>query len=466
MPKLISPDSLDSADVEKLVTFFDTQTRDGHYFWPKNKTYCFADNVEFRFSHDVIQRQSKKGGVRYEFISLSKVGGGTEGLVFDVERSLEIQEHDFIFRQKNRVIKSEKKEKLALNGYRLMTLANHLGAKQPVYANGRYYTVMRKAAGRELFDLLQDDLKGVRVLTSWKRILLAQLLLEAMDEQVVKKGIIHRDIKCENTHVYEVEYWLVSMGTDPLSCPFESIALRLLRDNGIIFFNDELYYANKTKKSVTRIAMTDSNRDAYQQLLSKTRASFWLAEDLQLKLIADIGLPLFQIKLLDYSLGGTMSECLPGCFGTPGYIAPEMLDGSDSGKDPGVDVYAMGIILAQLFHAYIMAPAKDTLEAHHNAALVACRLPELFLGLLGPNSADRDIIRSTLAAMLNPCPADRISLKEARQRFAQLGLPVSTPQASASSSSSGSGAGYSAAFFQKESDEKTPDSKQNFPHIQ
>ncbi|MDR3501838.1 MAG: protein kinase family protein [Legionella sp.] len=221
MPQIINPKTLSPQNAEKLYVFFDGQFQKGIYAWSNGSIYSFADGSDFVFSSNVIMRLPKEGktGVRYEFVSDRLLGKGTYGCVYEVEGTFRINKTSFRFKEhgqngKSRAVKIQSHnfhhpEHTAWEEYHLSKRASHLAVKQPVFAGGESYTVMRELKGRELYAILQDDLSGKNILTLEKRIELTKALLKALKEQVIDKKIIHRDIKPENI--------LVDMSTFPIS---------------------------------------------------------------------------------------------------------------------------------------------------------------------------------------------------------------------------------------------------------
>lgn len=212
MPKLDNPANLTEQDKTVLFTFFAEQAREGRKVWHKDRAYPLTDGTSIEFANKVVQRSRKDPtqGVRYEFISNKRLGSGAFGSVYEVAGTLALEPDDCRYKVaghngKSRVVKIQHHSKQfpferSVSEYSLTNRASHLAVKPPTYEVKRRdsYTVMRKIAGKELFDFLDADREGVKVLTSQQRIAITKAVLKALKEQVIDKGIVHRDIKSEN----------------------------------------------------------------------------------------------------------------------------------------------------------------------------------------------------------------------------------------------------------------------------
>ncbi|MCL9687995.1 protein kinase family protein, partial [Legionella sp. EUR-108] len=209
--------------VKQLLEFFDSQAILGIKSWAKDVIYTFADGTEFHFKHDVFQRARKvtHEGVRYEVISnKALLGEGGFGKIRRVKGTVALDaEQELIqFKQqgsdgKRRVVKVQEHSKYSnpledyTRGLEFAKRAGHLAIKEPTVVDNATimtqtsYTVMDQINGRDLFDVINDDLQGLDVLSTQERIELARALLWALKEQVTDRGIIHRDIKPENIMV-------------------------------------------------------------------------------------------------------------------------------------------------------------------------------------------------------------------------------------------------------------------------
>lgn len=219
MPKLINPNKLTNQEATDLYLFLESQRQISVAVWKKNTVYSIS-NIKYQFSHDVVQRARKDGktGFRYEFISDRVLGKGTYGRVFDVEGRLALDQNKLTYTRygyegkknqgkKYRVVKVqsprenkelESERKRVEEEYQLSIKAGHLGIKKPTFRGETSYTVMKKLPGKELYKIMVDDYRGITVLSLRKRLNLTKALLKALNDQVIKQGIIHRDIKCEN----------------------------------------------------------------------------------------------------------------------------------------------------------------------------------------------------------------------------------------------------------------------------
>lgn len=208
---------------KELFTFFNAQSQLGIKVWKKNTPYRFADGTQFALQHDVFQRERKEGhpGVRYEVMSNSlPLGKGHFGKIIIIEGTLVLDADSFRCKKrgenKTRVVKVqfhsvyENPLSQLQFEYELTKRANHLAVKKPTLAtNSSFsivshtsYTVMKEIFGRQLLDILNDDIEGIHVLSLKQRFELSNALLHALNVQVTSNGIVHRDIKPENILVH------------------------------------------------------------------------------------------------------------------------------------------------------------------------------------------------------------------------------------------------------------------------
>lgn len=234
MTKILNPQYITSTDAKKLLKFFDDQAKLGIHVWQKGQIYTFRDSTTFQFTQDVVQRKRKEGkiGFRYEFISDKKLGKGNFGTVFEIAGTLALEPHKIHYKQagyhdKTRVVKIQTHDpyqfpvEKAITEYELTKKATHLAVKEPTIQDIRSYSVMKKIKGRELFDVITDDLDGTHPLTIQQRIDLTQALVNALKKQVTDKGIIHRDLKGENIFV---DF------TDPIAATIFDFGLSVVAD--------------------------------------------------------------------------------------------------------------------------------------------------------------------------------------------------------------------------------------------
>ncbi|WP_010655123.1 serine hydrolase domain-containing protein [Fluoribacter dumoffii] len=81
---------------------------------------------------------------------------------------------------------------------------------------------------------------------------------------------------------------LIKMTTDPSQASFDCIAGLLENRNAVILFNDALFYADKTSRTVHKIELTESNQDDFNRLKAQFTESYKLAEGSELKLITSV----------------------------------------------------------------------------------------------------------------------------------------------------------------------------------
>ncbi|CAM2771475.1 serine hydrolase domain-containing protein [Legionella worsleiensis] len=81
---------------------------------------------------------------------------------------------------------------------------------------------------------------------------------------------------------------LIKMTTDPSQFSFDCIESLLEDRNAVILFNDVLFYADQTSRTVNKIELTESNQDDFNRLKAKCTESYKLAEGNELKLITSV----------------------------------------------------------------------------------------------------------------------------------------------------------------------------------
>jgi len=437
---LISPDNLNSAYAEQLVRFFETQSQEGVRLWEPDEIYCFSDGQRFRFSHLILQRHCVKnpGNVRYEFINDIARGAGTFGVVLDIANTLVIKPHDAFFEQKPRVVKIEWQSDMVSTHYRLMKLAGHLKIYEPVQSEKSMFTVMERAPGHNLHEILIDHENKWDVLTPWKCLALFEALPAAVARQVTERGIVHRDLKLENIMAEALQFDLHLAKVDPATDTLESLfeQMRLKNNYAIFLFENSLFHLCRKDKSCRRIERTPGNQSDFDWLCKQiaSLAAFDMlpfkgqkCELTQLRTFRLLDISPYQIHVIDYALGSKLDEIVESVKGSIGYIAPEMYSPDRmsfclNASDPLLDVFSLGIILAILFEANMLPPAnknKDNeLEADkaeqtaYEYAWNASRLRGLFSDTIGLSlHADvKDKIRFALECMLQPHPARRWGL--------------------------------------------------------
>lgn len=206
MLQTINLKQLNGEETRHLFKFFENQATLGKKYWKKNKTYHFEDGTAFQFKNDVFRSVDKH--VRYRVISNKKeIGQGGMGTIRLLKGTLALNEKAF-FKKTNKknerlIVKIQQhNDKNTLDNlnqeYNFSKKAGHLAIKKPTIISkstkdSRSYTVMKKLPGRELYDILNDD-----ILTTKQRIELSKALLQALKKQASDKGIVHRDIKPEN----------------------------------------------------------------------------------------------------------------------------------------------------------------------------------------------------------------------------------------------------------------------------
>lgn len=246
MPKIIDHTVLSEDDAQKLFIFFESQSKLGIRIWDPKITYAFHDNTPFSFALKIIQRDRKEGkvGVRYEFIGDDKIGEGGTSMVYNVKATLAMigetclvkaygstrkEPHDMSKpSKKKRIIKvqvhtAEHPIDRVQSEYDMSKRSPHLAIKPPTIIGNTSYMVMTKLKGRVLFNILDEDYEGIKILSLANRLKLSTALLISLKEQVTDKGIIHGDIKGENI--------MIDMKANPMSVAIFDYGFSVPTDN-------------------------------------------------------------------------------------------------------------------------------------------------------------------------------------------------------------------------------------------
>ena len=235
MPRIIDPKTVSELDATNLFYFFQDEQKLGHKEWKTGDVYTFQDKSEFTFRYNVFQRAREgKEGVRYEFRSDCVIGKGMNGCrVYKIASTMAINEETMSVRfkhygskrsehegsskpaKKKRIVKVQQhiEESHPIGSvyreYELSKMAGHLSIKPPTIVGSTSYLVMKKVKGVELYDIVAKDLDLTAILTLEQRLELTQALLRVLKERVTDKGMIHRDVKCEN--------FIVDMESQPIA---------------------------------------------------------------------------------------------------------------------------------------------------------------------------------------------------------------------------------------------------------
>ena len=358
MPKVLGHTNISSEDAKKLFVFFESQSKHAIKIWKAGTTYTFHDNTSFSFRSTVIQRARKEGktGVRYEFISNRKIGGGCTSTIYRILSTLAIDETGFLFKNygsrreeplkemkssiKKRVVKvqrhvPEHPVSRAPREYVLANRAGYLAIKPPTIIEDTSYTVMKKLDGKDLSDIIDLDYKNIQALSIEQRLELSNVLLRALKYQVTDKGIIHGDIKGTNI--------MINMSQNPISV--------IIYDYGF------------------SVPTEDPGHDTSGSLV----------------------------------------------FAPPEIFVKGL-------KTPKIDVYSMARVIAMLWRIDLSSyETEDIHTAVYNASKV--NLDSLFRGIEGLSDANKQIIKSTLNAMLEADSTMRMSIEGAITEFAHIQHP-------------------------------------------
>ncbi|HRD69510.1 MAG TPA: serine hydrolase domain-containing protein [Legionella sp.] len=81
-------------------------------------------------------------------------------------------------------------------------------------------------------------------------------------------------------------FGLVKMSSDPTQCEFHKLGIGT--KDTLILFNDALYFANQTTKTVQKIPLTETNEATFKTLQKSCTESYKLADAKELELIGDL----------------------------------------------------------------------------------------------------------------------------------------------------------------------------------
>ncbi|STX27989.1 serine/threonine-protein kinase [Legionella beliardensis] len=201
---------LTAEKTQALYNFFQHQSQLGIKYWSRDKTYIF-NGTTYRFTNDIYQREGKNGLHRYEVVSNKELGNGSFGTVKLIKNTVTFANENAYFKKvskkdgSRRVVKIQNynladSDKFLEKEYQASRKASHLAIKQPVIIADEQISLirMKRLPGRELFSILHDANRKKRILTIPELVELSSALLKALKEQVIDKGIIHRDIKPGN----------------------------------------------------------------------------------------------------------------------------------------------------------------------------------------------------------------------------------------------------------------------------
>ncbi|ASQ47486.1 protein kinase domain-containing protein [Legionella clemsonensis] len=209
--KLINPVNPKKKHLPLLKALLE-QTSDNTQGWHESNYYQITykkKKIKVALTNTVIKRESKKGENRYEAIDSTPLGKGAYGIVYPVQVTMKFAEKELIIKEKpfgkRRIVKQRpyntKTMDDAVNEYTLTRMTPHSHPKIPVRFGAHIYSISRRMEGRELFDIINDDLTGARKLTIAERFMLSKHLIEALQTQVFAADLVHRDLKPENIMV-------------------------------------------------------------------------------------------------------------------------------------------------------------------------------------------------------------------------------------------------------------------------
>lgn len=180
-----------------------------HFTDPETKV---VEQYSISLEEKIIKRPSEHAPLENRFEVINEhdlVGEGGMSEVYPVICTLEPLDYDnglLVKTYKDRVVKKQhhSRDELAFaeKEYRLTKKAGNVHAKKPAIIEDEQdeftsYTVMRKLQGSDLMEILNQLYTEAIKLTTYKRLTIAMLLLQKVEE-LHQRGIIHRDLKPDN----------------------------------------------------------------------------------------------------------------------------------------------------------------------------------------------------------------------------------------------------------------------------
>ncbi|MFA6304058.1 MAG: hypothetical protein WC627_13135 [Legionella sp.] len=205
--------------------------------WEPGITYTHQ-NIQFQFKNTIIRRERKlknrDRGYAYEEIDSRILAGGTYGSVYLINYTLSKNKNGLPhISNKNRLVKFPKDEKTNYTlekvhkEYINSILTDHLHMKEP--SNGDL--VMRRMPGETLGKFLSS-----KKLNSKEGVKLLLAITEAVQEQLVRKGLNHNDLHKNNIMVnYNKENGtfqinIIDYAFATITVPYEMAKLRVAKD--------------------------------------------------------------------------------------------------------------------------------------------------------------------------------------------------------------------------------------------
>lgn len=208
--------SLNPTEKQKrlLISLF-AQTNKTEQIWRALEPYKINfENQEYTLilTNTIIKRSSKKGDSRYEVVSKEALGKGAYGEVYPIDATYKMLDDNLVDKKHqygtNRVVKIFGNRALSIDDiveyadteYKMTNQTLHTHPKKPIRYEENVYNIFRRMEGRELFDILSNDLtavleKQIPLEIRWD---LTFALLKAMEEQVTACNLVHRDLKPDN----------------------------------------------------------------------------------------------------------------------------------------------------------------------------------------------------------------------------------------------------------------------------
>ncbi|MFC3908322.1 hypothetical protein ACFORL_04440 [Legionella dresdenensis] len=226
MYNIIDPTCFSPSEEQLLIALL--QSKPESAVWQPGKYYSVklaepAQSEQVLLPFYIVKARSRKRGYKYHVVTSESIGSGSYGDVYPVIRSYWIEEIDGVLQLKYKekpygkrkvdkivdTLKHDDSESLTINEYIQNKRTPSLSPKPLVRSGTEIHAIMNRKEGDELFEIISAERTPVRdpltfemrlpkPLTIKERFKLTINLLQALQEEVIDAGLLHRDIKLEN----------------------------------------------------------------------------------------------------------------------------------------------------------------------------------------------------------------------------------------------------------------------------